>query len=126
MYQNYGVSSELLDLIAASPISFIEIGGVRGLIEHGIFAEESQLTDLLSFLSSQVCPYECFDGLFEDLYERGYTDHQFQSVFDLGLIEYKYKMMNHNLPGKPADLDNFGWFELTPMGKMVLNKNQKI
>jgi len=117
------LSSELLDLIAASPISFTEIGGVKGLIKHGIFAEESQITDLLSFLSTQVCPYECFDGLFEDLYERGYTDHQFQSVFDLGLIEYKCKMINYNFPGEPAELDTFGWFELTPMGHMILNKN---
>jgi uncharacterized protein (TIGR02391 family) len=120
------LASELLDLIGASPISFTEIGGVKGLIKHGIFAEESQITDLLSFLSSQSFPYECFDGLFEDLYERGYTDHQYQSVFDLGLIEYKCEMMDHSVPGKPADLDTFGWFELTPMGHVVLNKNQNI
>ncbi|WP_229395081.1 TIGR02391 family protein [Methanosarcina sp. DH1] len=120
------LASELLDLIGASPISFTDIGGVKGLIKHGIFAEESQITDLLSFLSSQACPDDCFDGLFEDLYERGYTDHQFQSVFDLGLIEYKYKTVDHNLPGEPADLDTLGWFELTPMGYMVLNKNQNV
>lgn len=120
------LASELLDLIAASSISFTEIGGVEGLIKHGIFAEESQITDLLSFLSSQACPYECVDGLFEDLYKRGYTDHQFQLVFDLGLIEYKYKMMNYSFPGKPAELDTFGWFELTQLGHMVLNKNQNI
>lgn len=120
------LASELLGLIGASSISFTEIGGVKGLINHGIFAKESQITDLLSFLSSQVCPYECFDGLFKDLDERGYTDHQFQSVFDLGLIEYKYKMMNHNLPGEPVDMDTFGWFELTSMGQEVLNKNQDV
>lgn len=120
------LASELLDLIGASSISFTEIGGVKGLIKHGIFAEESQITDLLSFLSSQSCPDECFDGLFEDLYERGFTDHQFQSVFDLGLIEYKYKTMDYIFPKKPLDLDTFGWFELTPMGHMVLNKNKNI
>ncbi len=120
------LASELLDLIGASSISFTETGGVKGLITHGIFAEESQITDLLSFLSSQTCPYECFEGLFEGLYERGYTDHQFQSVFDLDLIEYKHKMMDYSFPGEPTDLDMFGWFELTPMGQMVLNKNQNI
>lgn len=120
------LASELLDLLAASSISFTEIGGVKGLIKKGIFAKESQITGLLSFLSSQVCPYECFDGLFKDLYERGYTDHQFQSVFDLGLIEYKYKMMNHNLSSEPVDMDTFGWFDLTAMGQKVLNKNQDI
>jgi hypothetical protein len=117
------LASELLDLIGASSISFTEIGGVKGLIEHGIFATESQIIDLLSFLSSQSCPYECVDGLFEDLYKRGYNDHQFQSVFDLGLIEYKHKMINYGLPGEPVYLDTIGWFELTPVGQTILNKN---
>jgi hypothetical protein len=94
------------------------------LIKHHIFAEESQITDLLSFLSSQACPDDCFDGLFEDLYERGYTDHQFQSVFDLGLIEYKKTY--HNIINKPPDLETLGWFELTPIGQAVLNKNKNI
>ena len=71
------LASELLNLIGASSISFTEIGGVRGLIKNGIFAEESQITDLLYFLSSQSCPYECVDGLFEDLYKRGYNDTNF-------------------------------------------------
>ena len=119
------LASELLDLIGASSISFTEIGGVKGLIERGIFDKESQVSDLLSFISSQVC-LGCFDGLFEDLCERGYTDHQYQSVFDLGLIEYKQEIRDYSFPGKPADLDTFGWFELTPMGQMVLNKNQNI
>jgi uncharacterized protein (TIGR02391 family) len=118
------LASELLDLIGASSISFTEIGGVKGLIKHGIFAEESQITDLLSFISSQACPDDCFDGLFEDLYERGYTDHQFQSVFDLGLIEYKE--MDHNIINKPPNLETLGWFELTPIGQKVLNKNKNI
>jgi hypothetical protein len=120
------LASELLDLIGASPISFTEIGGVKGLIKHGIFTEESQIIDLLSFLSSQSCPDECFDGLFEDLAISGFTDHQYQSVFDLGLIEYKYKTMDYIFPKEPFDLDTFGWFELTPIGQKVLNKNKNI
>lgn len=119
------LASELLGLIGASSISFEEIGGVKGLIERGIFDKESQISDLLSFLSSQVCP-GCFDGLFEDLCKRGYTDRQYQSVFDLGLIEYKQEIRDYSFPGKPADLDTFGWFELTPLGQTVLNKNQNI
>lgn len=120
------LASELLDLIAASSISFEEIGGAKGLIERGIFDKESQISDLLSFISSQVCPYGCFDGLFEDLCERGYTDHQCQFVFDLGLIEYRQEIRDHSLPGEPTDLGTFGWFELTPLGQTILNKNQNI
>lgn len=117
------LASELLGLIGASSISFTEIGGVEGLIKHGIFAEESQITDLLSLLLSEACPDDCFDDLFEDLAVRGYTDNQFQSVFDLGLIVYKE---TDQIINKPTDVETLGWFELTPMGQKVLNKNRDI
>lgn len=120
------LASELLDLIAASSISFTEIGGVSGLIKEGIFDSELQISNFLTFLSAQVCPYECFNGLFEDLYEKGYTDEQFQSVFDLGLIEYKSEIRNHNLSCEIEELDIFGWFELTAMGKKVVDKIRKV
>ena len=119
------IASELLDLIDASPVSFTEVGGVKGLIKQGIFDDESQLSDLLSFLSSQVFPYETFDGMFEELDERGYSDQQYQAVFDMGLIEYHDKMMNHSFPGGGADWDTFGWLELTPEGRKVLNQIRK-
>ena len=76
------LASELLDLIGASSISFTEIGGVKGLIKQGIFDDESQIADLLSFLSSQGFPFEISDGMFEDLAERGYSDRQYQAIFD--------------------------------------------
>ena len=119
------LASELLDLIGASSISFTEIGGVKGLIEQGIFDGESQIADLLSFLSSQVFPYEIFDGMFEDLAERGYSDRQYQAVFDLDLVEYHSEMRNHGFPGEPVDWDIFGWLELTPTGRGVLAQIRK-
>jgi uncharacterized protein (TIGR02391 family) len=118
------LASELLDLIAASSISFTEIGGVEGLIKNGIFAEESQITCLLSLLLSEYCPDDTFDGLFEDLAMKGYTDKQYQSVFDLGLIVYK----EYNCDGANEFpyIEKIGRFELTPIGQQVLNKNQNI
>lgn len=118
------LASELLDLIAASPISFTEIGGVDGLIKNGIFAEESQITDLLSLLLSEYCPDNTFDGLFEDLAMKGYTDNQYQSVFDLGLIVYKE--YNCDDANEFPYIEKIGRFELTPIGQQVLNKNQNI
>jgi hypothetical protein len=115
------IASELLDLIGASSISFTEIGGVEGLIKHGIFAEESNITGLLSLLLSEYCPDDTFDGLFEDLAMKGYTDNQFQSVFDLGLIEYiEYNCDDVDDP--PFDFEPIGRFELTLLGQKVLNK----
>lgn len=118
------LASELLSLIGASSISFTEIGGVEGLIKHGIFAEESKITGLLSLLLSEYCPDDTFDGLFEDLAIKGYTDNQFQSVFDLGLIVYKEEDCDD--VNNPPFFETIGWFELTPLGQKVLNKNQNI
>jgi uncharacterized protein (TIGR02391 family) len=119
------LASELLDLIEASSISFTEIGGVKGLIKQGIFDDESQIADLLSVLSSQEFPFEIFDGMFEDLAERGYSDRQYQAVFDLDLVEYHSEMRNHGFPGEPTEWDIFGWLELTPMGRKVLAQIRK-
>lgn len=119
------LASELLDLIGASSISFTEIGGVKGLIKQGIFDDESQIADLLSVLSSQEFPFEIFDGMFEDFAERGYSDRQYQAVFDLDLVEYHSEMRNHGFPGEPTEWDIFGRLELTPMGRKVLAQIRK-
>jgi HEPN domain-containing protein len=118
------IASELLDLINASSISFTEIGGVKGLIKQGIFKNKSQLSNLLSFLSSQVFPHEAFDGMFEDLIREDYTKTQYEAVFDLGLIEYHNEIKDHSFPGEPEDWDDFGWIELTPQGRNILTQFQ--
>jgi len=118
------IASELLDLINASSISFTEIGGAEGLIKQGIFENKSQLSNLLSFLSSQVFPYKCFDGMFEDLIRKDYTKTQYEAVFDLGLVEYHSEIRDHSHPGEPEDWDDFGWIELTPQGRKILTQIQ--
>jgi hypothetical protein len=116
------IASELLDLINASSISYTEIGGIEGLIKQGIFENKLQLSSLLSFLSSQVFPHESFDGMFEDLIREDYTKTQYEAVFDLGLVEYHSEIKDHSHPGGPEDWDDFGWIELTPLGRKVLNQ----
>lgn len=116
------IASELLDLISASSISYTEIGGIEGLIRQGIFENKSQLSNLLSFLSSQVFPYESFDGMFENLIREDYTKTQYEAVFDLGLVEYHSEIRDHSHPGEPEDWDDFGWIELTPQGQKVLDQ----
>jgi len=113
------VASELLDLINTSSISYTEIGGIEGLIKQGIFDNKLQLSNLLSFLSSQVFPHEDFSGIFEDLIREEYTKTQYEAVFDLGLIEYHSAIRDHSHPGEPEDWDDFGWIELTPQGQKV-------
>lgn len=119
------LASELLDLIGASSISFTEIGGVKGLIKQGIFDDELQIADLLSLLSSQSFIDEDFSGLFEDLAMGGYSDSQYQAVFDLDLVDLRSKIGNHEFSGDTADFDTIEWFELTPTGRKVLNQIRK-
>ena len=118
------IASELLDLINTSSISYTEIGGIEGLIKLGIFENKLQLSNLLSFLSSQVFPHEVFGGMFEDLIREDYTKTQYEAVFDLGLIEYHSEIKNHSFPGEPEDWDDFGWIELTPQGRKILAQIQ--
>jgi len=118
------IGSELLDLINASSISFTEIGGAEGLIKQGIFENVPQLSNLLSFLSSQVFPHEAFNGMFEGLAERGYTKTQYQIIFDLDLVEYHSEIRNHSSPGELEDWDDFGWIELTPQGRKIFAQIQ--
>jgi len=118
------IASELLDLINASSISFTEIGGAEGLIKQGIFENVPQLSNLLSFLSSQVFPHEAFNGMFEGLAERGYTKTQYQIIFDLDLVKYHSEIRNHSSPGELEDWDDFGWIELTPQGRKIFAQIQ--
>ena len=120
------IASELLALINASLISYTEIGGVKGLIEQGIFENESQLSNLLSFLSCQVFPHEAYDGMFEDLFREDFTKTQYEVVFDLGFIEYHSEIKNHNHPGEAEDWDDFGWLGLTAQGQKVLDQLENI
>ena len=120
------IASELLDLITASSISYTEIGGIEGLIKQGIFENKLQLSNLLSFLSTQVFPHEAFDGMFEDLILKDFTKNQYEAVFDLGLVEYHSEIKNHNLPEEPEDWDDFGWIELTAQGQKVLDQLENI
>ncbi|MDD5529161.1 MAG: TIGR02391 family protein [bacterium] len=123
------IASELLDLIDASPISLAEIGGIEGLIKKGIFKNELQLSELLSFLSTQNLPWETFDGMFEDLAKIGYSDNQYQAIFDLGLIEYSSELMEEDdeldaYLELHSGVDMIGHFKLTKEGQGVLKKIQ--
>ena len=116
------IASELLNLINASSINYIEIGGIEGLIREGIFENKSRVSNLLFFLSFQVFPHESFGVMFENLTRKGCTTSQYEAVFDLGLVEYRSEIRDHSRPGEPEDLDDFGWIELTPQGQKILEQ----
>ena len=60
--------------------------------------------------------------MFEGLAERGYSEKQYEIIFDLGLAEYHSEMRNHGFLGELEDWDEFGWSELTHWEGKFLHK----
>jgi len=122
------VASELLELIGASDISFTDIGGIRGLIQTGIFKDEPQIHKLLAFLNDNVLPDHVCDGFYEDLAAGSFSESQLQAVLDLGLVEYTTKPYMHSefeSVYDPTVAEELGIFELTKSGIAVLNDLKK-
>jgi Protein of unknown function (Hypoth_ymh) len=111
------MASDLLFLIGASSVSFSEIGGVEGLVKHGVFKSRDNVLDLLRVLDDYCLPNEIVDGFYEDLAGRGYEDKHLQALFDCGLVEYRVNDVED-----PSDekTDRIGVFYLTPLGSGVL------
>ena len=113
------IASELLYLIGASSLSFLDVGGVEGLIKSGIFSNKESLIGILKFLDEYHILDNTVDGYFEDLYIKGFNEDQIQAVLELGLIEYKSEkyipFTNETYP--PDDISRF---ELTDIGKKIV------
>lgn len=122
------LASELLDLINASEVSFADIGGVKGLITNGLFSNENEIIEILTFLSDLNYPVDAMDGLSEELAEKGFKDRQMQAVIETGLIECKYEdfvipsSMNGLYEGETETVASFC---LTLVGEQVLNDLRK-
>ena len=111
-------------MIGASNVSLTGVGGVNGVITKYEFDKKERLAELLELLSHQTFPWETFDGMFEDLFNEGFSDEQYNIVFELDLVEYKSKIMNHSMSDDDPDWDDFGWLELTDLGKKSLKELQ--
>ncbi|MFH0990085.1 MAG: TIGR02391 family protein [bacterium] len=114
------IASELLDLIAASSIPYKGMQTVDSLVDSTLFENRGQFCRLLQFLDGQQFPSEVFDGFFEDLAKSGFTDKQYESMFQLGLIVYKSTDFQDQTPWGDVFDDKFGWIEATPLGQLVL------
>ncbi len=117
------LASELLDLINVSEVSFADIGGANGLIAKGVFASETEVHNLLEFLSEYVFPEDAMDRFFEEMAQRGFTETQMKALIDTGLLDYKLEEVE--VPqGMRDDYDDpseiIGSFCLTALGKHLL------
>lgn len=121
------IATELLDLLGASSLSFADVGGIEGLIKVGIFPDKDSISKLLTFLNGNWIPDDIFDGLYEDLFEKGFSEEQLFAVLDLGLAEYKtetYIPTFNEIKSNTVLADEISWFELTNLGKELVGSNQ--
>jgi uncharacterized protein (TIGR02391 family) len=116
------LASELLDMIGASSICYNKTGGVDGLIKMGIFESKRRLVELLIFLSTQTIVDESYDSIFEYMTKNGYTNDQYEKLFDLGLMEYRTKTTIEKFIGEIETEIEIGWFEITSEGKMITGR----
>jgi len=122
------LATELLELIGASAKSFANVGGVEGLVKHGVFSDKRRLLDFLKCFDGYVLPEEAPDGFFEDIAERGFSLEQVDALVETGLVDYESKDIEipkemRNVYGDPTE--RIGIFELTPIGKEVLEDLQR-
>jgi hypothetical protein len=117
------IASDLLDLIGASSKSFTKIGGVRGLIQRGIFKDEMKLKELLQLLDSYYILDDVTDGFWEELAYKDFGEDEVTAVIEVGLVEYISKeyiptanelKIDFNVP------DEIAWFILTKLGEDIL------
>ena len=114
------LATELLELIGASPLSYADVGGARGLVSEGVFPSADSLAELLTFLARQSLPDEVSDGFYEDLITLGFTESQLQAVFELDLVEYQV----HVADDSTGLTDTVGVFTLTFLGESVRRERQ--
>jgi hypothetical protein len=115
------MASDLLFLVGASSVSFADVGGIDGLVKHGVFRSPDKVRELIVLLDDYCLPSEVLDGFYEDLYERGFEDKHLEALFDCGLVEYR---VNTDVDDPSHMVESIGVFFLTPAGKRVLDPKE--
>jgi hypothetical protein len=113
------IASELLDLISASSIPFKGIETLNALIDAQLFKDRNEFCRLLRFLDGCQFPGEVFDGFFQELADNDFSERQFSSMFELGLIVYKNTDWQDELSQGEDIKGKYGWIVATPLGELV-------
>jgi hypothetical protein len=108
------IASELLDMLDASNITLEDVGGVKGLMNSGVFSSQDELKSLLERIDGCWFPAGDVGSVLEELAEDNYGELQFQALFDLDLVDYKESVVD----GDPLDV--VGVISLTRLGEETL------
>lgn len=120
------ISSELLDLIDTSQISYLGDNKLDGLIKMNIFKDKQEFVSFMEFIDGQyIIDYAC-NGFFEDLYNSGFNDEQYEAVLGYGLVSFDVSKIDHSNDTNDFDSinDEIGFFNLTELGKKELENNK--
>ncbi len=119
------LASDIMDLIDVSTKSITADGGCEELVEIKLFPNVKKIAELLRLLESIPIIDDTVDGLFESLYSNGFTDKQYEAIFDYGLGGYVFEPYASNQDERMSDPylpEEIGWFELTDLGKSILKE----
>lgn len=98
---------------------------IKDLVQKGIFKNEQRLYDLLFFLENEKIIDETYDGLFEDLALNGFSDEQYHSLFEAGLVKYCDEIVSPNKYGSDESCYSHGWFELSKEAEDFMSNYKK-
>ena len=116
------IASELLDLIDASSLSFVDLGGIEGLLKSELFDTEDQLFGVLKTCDGYAILGHDADGLRETVFENyGAVDRHLDAIFDLDLVRYT----DTEYFDPDYGSEKGGWLELTDLGKQFIAQIQE-
>ena len=114
------IASELLDLIDASELTLADSGGVEGLVKIGGFGSAKRLGELLALLDEYFMPEQTYDGLYENLAEKGFGQVELELVIQLNLVEMHSGEFETPSTHFGERTEIMEWFELTDLGRETL------
>ena len=122
------LASELLDLIDASSLSFTDIGGIKGLLKHGVFKNADEIRRLLAYLDGTQIIGQDYGGFYEGVYTATELDEeQVMALFDLDLVRYKeiefIPDLEQRISGEVET--TVGFISLTETGKQFLEESSR-
>lgn len=113
------IASELLEMLDACALTLADRGGIEGLVRVVDCGTPQRVADLLLLLDGYWTYADSYDGLFEELAEKGFGSEQLESVFDIGLVEMHCSKGENFLPAKD-DLVDMEDITLTELGRQVM------
>jgi len=113
------IATELLNLLDACYLNIDELGGIEEIKKVLEIETDERLEELLTFIDGQWIHDDVCDGFFEDLYNKNFSDYQYNKLFELNMICYESGPYEPE-EDEPEPPEEIGFFKLTSLGKEVV------